>query len=350
VSVNTKRVFYVRHLFNPNFLATLSTRPEYVLDKIDPSADADPTPILSVAHVFQIGSVRNELDLEYFANKSLFARAPNLLVVSTHGAGYDTVDLEACTAAGVIAVNQAGANREAVAEHVLGMMLCLSKKIIQTDRILHRESGVARQSFLGNDIFGKSVGIIGFGNTGSRVAELCKGLFGMRVLAYDPYLSEDAIRAKGGEKIDALDTLMGSCDFISINCPLVAETRGMIGSRQYAAMQKHAFLITTARGGICDEVALADALGKKLLAGAGIDVWDEEPPRHDHPLLQFDNVLASPHIAGATIEARVEMGRMAAEQIFTILDGKRPPRFLNPEAWPAYRRRFVEIMGATPEE
>lgn len=348
MSVNTKRVFYVRHLFNPNFLATLSTRPEYVLDKIDPSAAADPASVLSAAHVFQIGSVRNELDQEYFATRSLFARAPNLLVVSTHGAGYDTVDLDACTEAGVIAVNQAGANREAVAEHVLGMMLCLSKKIIQTDRILHRASGVERQSFLGNDIFGKTVGIVGFGNTGTRVAELCKGLFSMRVLAYDPYLSADFIRAKGVEKIESLDVLMAACDFISINCPLVAETRGMIGPKQYAAMQKHAFLITSARGGICDEAALADALGKKLLAGAGIDVWEDEPPPHDHPLMAFDNVIVSPHVAGSTIEARENMGRIAAEQVLDILDGKQPPRLINPEVWPAYQERFKRIMGFAP--
>ena len=114
----------------------------------------------------------------------------------------------------------------------------------------------------------------------------------------------------------------------------------MIGARQFALMQPHAFFITTARGFIHDEAALFDALRDKRIAGAGLDVWDKEPPPPDHPLLQFDNVLASPHTAGVTKEARVNMGKIAAEQILDALDGKRPPRIVNPEVWPAYAKRF----------
>ena len=122
----------------------------------------------------------------------------------------------------------------------------------------------------------------------------------------------------------------------------------MIGAREFGSMQKHAFFITTARGFIHDEVALADALRSKQIAGAGLDVWAKEPPPGDHPLLQFENVLASAHTAGVTHEARENMGRIAAEQVLDALDGKRPPRLVNPEAWPDYIKRFEKEFGFTP--
>jgi D-3-phosphoglycerate dehydrogenase len=122
----------------------------------------------------------------------------------------------------------------------------------------------------------------------------------------------------------------------------------MIGAREFASMQKHAYFITTARGFIHDEAALVEALRNKLIAGAGLDVWSKEPPPADHPLLQFDNVLASPHTAGVTKEARANMGRIAAEQMLDALDGKRPPRLINPEVWPAYVAGFQRTFGFAP--
>ena len=130
----------------------------------------------------------------------------------------------------------------------------------------------------------------------------------MKVIAYDPYLSAQEIAARGAEKVE-LDDLMRRSDFVSISCPLNKDNRGMIGARQFALMQPHAFFITTARGFIHDEAALFDALRDKRIAGAGLDVWDKEPPPPEHPLLQFDNVLASPHTAGVTKEARDEHGQ-----------------------------------------
>ena len=129
----------------------------------------------------------------------------------------------------------------------------------------------------------------------------------MKVLAYDPYLSADEMAARGGEKVE-LDELLRRADYVSISCPLTKESRGMIGAREFALMQPHAYFITTARGFIHDEDALLEALRDKRIAGAGLDVWAKEPPPPDHPLLQFDNVLASPHTAGVTREARHEHG------------------------------------------
>ena len=131
---------------------------------------------------------------------------------------------------------------------------------------------------------------------------------------------------------------MRDADFVSINCPLTAETRGMIGAPEYALMRPHAFFITTARGHIHDEAALAAALRDKRIAGAGLDVWATEPPPREHPLLAFDNVLISPHTAGVTREARRNMGKIAAEQVLAALDGERPPRMVNPDVWPVYAR------------
>jgi D-3-phosphoglycerate dehydrogenase len=281
-------------------------------------------------------------------NAALIARTPNLIAASSNGAGYDTIDVDACTAHGVAVVNQSGGNKEAVAEHALAMMLTLSKRLIEADRASRSGAAHDRNGLLGRELLGKTIGVIGIGNVGGRVAELCRGLFRMRVLAYDPYLTADQVAARGAEKVE-LDALVAQSDYVSVHCPLTKDTRKLMGAAQFARMQPHAYFVTTARGFIHDEAALAGALANKTIAGAGLDVWEDEPPPSDHPLMKFDNVLISPHIAGSTIEARENMGRIAAEQVLDILDGKKPPRLINPEVWPAYRARFARIMGVEPE-
>jgi D-3-phosphoglycerate dehydrogenase len=246
-----------------------------------------------------------------------------------------------------VVVNQSGGNAHSVAEHALAMLITLSKRIIQSDRALRREANVNRNALMGTEVQGKTIGIVGLGNVGRRIAALCKGLLGMNVLAYDPYLSATEMAERGGEKV-TLEELLRRSDYVSISCPLTKESRGMIGARQYAMMQPHAYFITTARGYIHDEVALEEALREKRIAGAGLDVWAKEPPPPDHPLLQFDNVLASPHTAGVTREARENMARIAAEQMLDTLDGKRPPRLVNPQVWPAYVKRFERTFGFAP--
>ncbi len=348
MTIHIKHVCYMKYLPDPLYIDIMAKRPDVKLDNLDHGGkDAARQPVLEAAHVYQITAARDEISPELYADKPLLNRAPNLLVVSTNGAGYDTVNLKACTEAGVLVVNQAGGNSEAVAEHVLGMMLCLSKRIIQVDRFMRCHSNIDREVFMGNDILGKTIGIIGIGHVGSRIAALCRGLFAMHVLACDPYLTEAEIAARGAEKVE-LDHLLRHADFVSVNCPLTDETRGMIGERHFALMRPNAHFITTARGFIHDEAALADALKNKRIAGAGLDVWGKEPPPPDHPLLQYDNVLVSPHTAGVTKEARTNMAKIAAQQVLDILDGKRPPRIVNPDAWPAYARRFKYTFGFIP--
>lgn len=344
-----KRVFYVKYLAHQAYADILGKRPDVRLDKIENDSPDDlATPILASAHAYQIGSARDELFKKYHADRDLLRRAQSLLIVSTNGAGYDTVNVSACTDAGVLVLNQAGGNREAVAEHVLGMMLSLSKRIVEADRAIRRTADLDRNIFMGHDLIGQTVGIVGLGHVGRRVAELCRGLFSMRVLAYDPYVTEEVMKAHGVEKVP-LDELLRTADFVSINCPLTAETRNMIGADQYGMMKSNAYFITTARGNIHDEMALAEALRARKIAGAGLDVWEKEPPPLDHPLLQMDNVMVSPHTAGVTHEARRNMGQIAADQMLAALDGKRVTRILNPEVWPRYAARFKEAFGVVPE-
>lgn len=346
---NTKRVFYVKYLAAPDYMQIMAKRPDVRVDKLEnESPDEVAGPVLAEAHAYQIGSARDEIATKFHATAALLARAPNLLIVSTNGVGYDTVNVKECTQAGVLVVNQAGGNREAVAEHVLGMMLVLAKRIVQVDRAMRRDKNLDRSLYMGNDMFGKTIGIIGIGNVGGRISELCGGLLRMKVIACDPYLTKEEIAARGAEKVE-LDDVLRRADVVSVNCPLNEETRGMIGAAQFALMQPHAYFITAARGFIHDEAALADALRAKRIAGAGLDVWSKEPPPPDHPLLQFDNVIVSPHTAGVTIETRSNMARIAATQMLDALDGKRPPRIVNPEVWPVYAKRYEQAFGVKPQ-
>src|ERR1700758_3684812 len=348
MTVNNKRVFYVKYLAHPIYAEMLRARPDVRLDRLEnDGAEEGFAPILREAHAYQVGAARDELAPHFHVDATFLKRTPNLLLVSSNGAGFDPVDVEACTRAGVLVVNQSGGNAYSVAEHALGMLLTLSKRIIEADRVLRRDRDVNRNALMGTEVQGRTIGIVGIGNVGRRIAELCKGLLGMKVLAYDPYLSAAEIAGRGGEKVE-LDELLRRSDYVSINCPLAKDSRNMISAREFALMQPHAFFITTARGFIHDEDALLQALKEKRIAGAGLDVWSKEPPPPEHPLLQFDNVLASPHTAGVTREARENMGRIAAEQILDALDGKRPPRIINPEVWPHYSDRFARTFGVAP--
>jgi len=270
---NTKRVFYVNDLSHQVYLDILAKRPDIQIDKlVNDSPDEEANGIISRAHAYQIGSSRQELAMKFQGYAPLLARAPNLVVLSTNGAGFDTVNLDDATRAGVAVVNQAGGNKEGVAEHVLAMMLTLSKRIMLSDHQMRRSSDYNRRAYMGDDLLERTVGIIGLGNVGTRVAELCKGLFRMRVIAYDPYQTKEQLAAKGAEKAETLGEMLRQADYVSINCPHTKETRGMMGAAQFAAMQPHAYFITTARGGIHDEGALADALRAERIAGAGLDV------------------------------------------------------------------------------
>lgn len=299
--------------------------------------------LLSAAHVYHASAAKDELPREWFVSAELLARCPQLLCVSSSGAGYDTIDVAACTAAGVAVVNQAGGNAASVAEHTLGMMLALSRRMAECDKRMRRETGFSREDIMGHEIRGKTLGIVGIGHVGTRVAALARA-FGLEVLACDPLLSDDEIVRRGARAV-TLPLLLAQADVVSLHCPRDASTLKMMDAAAFGAMKKGALFITTARGGIHDEQALVDALRSGHLAGAGIDVWDREPPPLDHPLLAMENVFATFHSAGVTHECRRDVAAMAAEQIAGLAAGGRPPRLVNPEVWPAYEQRRARILG-----
>jgi D-3-phosphoglycerate dehydrogenase len=165
------------------------------------------------------------------------------------------------------------------------------------------------------------------------------------VVAVDPYLSPEEVRERGAEPKD-FDTLLQASDIVSVHTPLTQETRGMFNKCAFSKMKKGAIFITTARGSIHDEQALADALASGHLSGAGLDVWEIEPPAKDHPLLKMDNVIATPHIAGCTADSLENMAQYAASQLLDLFDGKPPLRPVNPEVLPLFEKRFKTILGS----
>ena len=306
----------------------------------DPSVGWD---LLSGAHVYHLSAAKDELPQAYFASAALLARCPKLLCVSSGGAGYDTVDVAACTAAGVAVVNQAGGNAASVAEHTLGLMLGVSRRMLEGDRRMRREIGYAREAVMGHEIRGHTVGLVGIGHIGTRVAALARA-FGMSVIATDPFLSPEEIERRGARPV-SFEQLLAQSDFVSLHCPRDMSTLKLMNADTFACMRKGAIFITTARGGIHDEAALLQALRSGHLAGAGIDVWDREPPPIDHPLLAMDNVFATYHVAGVTHEARRNVATIGAEQIVRLLAGERPPRLINPEVWSDFEKRRARILG-----
>jgi D-3-phosphoglycerate dehydrogenase len=234
---NAKRVFYVKYVSSPLFMQILAQRPDVLLDRLENESPHDiATPVLNQAHVYQIGASRQVIAPHFQVADALLERTPNLVAVSSNGAGYDTVDVDACTRQGIAVVNQSGGNKEGVAEHALAMMLTLSKRIIETDRRMRAGPDIPRNQYIGRELLNRTIGVIGIGNVGGRVAELCRGLFNMRVLAYDPYLTAAQIKARGAEKVE-LDDLLRQADFVSVHCPLTRESRGMIGVAQFAQMR-----------------------------------------------------------------------------------------------------------------
>jgi D-3-phosphoglycerate dehydrogenase len=280
-------------------------------------------------------------------SRELLADCPRLVCVSSTGAGYDTIDVAACTEAGIAVVNQAGGNAHSVAEHTLAMMLGLSRRMSECDRRMRAERGFPREAVMGHEIRGRTLGVVGIGHIGTRVAALARA-FGMEVIAADPYVDDAEVARRGARKV-GFAQLLEEADFVSLHCPRDASTLKMMDGAAFARMKPGAIFVTTARGGIHDEAALAEALRSGHLAGAGVDVWDVEPPPLDHPLLALPNVFATYHTAGVTHEARRNLALISAEQVVDVLRGHKPPRLVNPEVWARFAARRAELLPETKQ-
>lgn len=272
--------------------------------------------------------------------------ARNLKVVAKHGAGVDNIDIPAMTRAGIVVVNTPGmANATAVAEGALTLALAVLKKTFFMDRAVREGKYALRSSVRGGDLWERTVGIVGIGNIGTHVARICGKGFNMRVVAYDPYLTAEEIGARGAVKVEDLRALLEMSDVVTLHTPLTPETNGMIGAAEFAAMKPTAIIVNTARGPVIDEAALADALRTKKIAGAGIDVFREEPPAPDNPLfaLRDVNIVVSPHNAGLTEEAMRQLAIRTIDTAMEVLAGRKPATILNPEVWK--RRRSAAAVG-----
>lgn len=244
-----------------------------------------------------------------------------LKIVAKHGVGVDNIDVDAATSLGIPVTNTPEANYEAVAEHVLGMMLALAKDLASQDARV-RAGFWDKLDYRGMELDGKTLGLVGYGRIGRRLRELVQPLH-MRVLVYDPYMPA-AARAADVTWVDSLDTLLAESDIVSLHCPLTDDTRGMIGARQFDLMKRSAFLINTARGPVIDEMALVDALATKKIAGVGMDTFAKEPPEHVAGIVAAGKALFTPHLGAATEEAFVRMGVAAAESVLRVLRGGAP--------------------------
>lgn len=246
-----------------------------------------------------------------------------LRVIGRFGVGIENVDLGTATERGIPVTYAPGINADAVSEHALALIFALLRKLLRATG--HLKSGGWRgdRALLGGELMGSTVGIIGFGRIGQRLATKLKG-FEVRILAYDPYLSKEKAPDLGANFV-SLETLLKESDIISVHCALTEETRHLIGERELRLLKPTAYLVNTARGPVIDEKALQKALIEGRLAGAGLDVFEEEPPRPNNPLLTMENVVATPHCGGSTWRARENSVRLVMGNVAKILLGELPP-------------------------
>lgn len=270
----------------------------------------------------------------------VLAAAKNLKIVGRHGAGYNNIDVDAATKLGILVANVPGANTYSVAEYVVTAMLVMSRKLIQGDAAMRSGKlsqpgrslpGLVKQYNLGgNELPGRSLGIIGFGKIGRRTAEMAAGLLRMKVLAYDPYVKTAPPEVK---LVPDVKDIYREADFVSLHALVTKETENMVGAAELALMKPTAFLINAGRGELVDEQALADALKQGKIAGAALDCFKEEPPPLTNPLFSAPNVLLTPHVAGVTDEAVEGLAIGSAQAVADLYLGKKPESIVNPEVW-----------------
>lgn len=261
----------------------------------------------------------------------LIQDAANLKIIANYAVGYDNVDVRAATAKGVVVTNTPGVLTDSTADMAWALLFSVIRRIVEGDKLTRsgKFSGWAPMMLLGGDLVGKTLGIIGAGRIGTAMAMRSRG-WNMRIL----YMSQSKRNAVleemlGAKRVD-LETLLKESDFISIHTPLSEKTKHLIGAQEFSLMKRTAYLINTGRGAVIDEEALVYALENKLIAGAGLDVYEEEP-KLKPGLTALDNVVLAPHLGSATVETRAKMSLMAAENIIAVLNNQKPDNCVNPE-------------------
>ncbi len=301
---------------HPRGLALLKNAPGIQLDIVEDVSVASYAPFMPTADALLIRT--QPLSAE------TIAKAPNLKIVSRHGVGYDAVDVAALNARKIPLTVVGDVTSTAVAEHAMMLILATARQAALFDRKTRAGEWGYRNSFDAVEIRGKTLLVVGFGRIGRRLARLA-ACFEMQVTAYDPYLSADAILRGGAEPVDGLDGALAQADVVSLHVP-GAQDAYLLDERRLAGMKPTAIVVNTARGGLIDEAALADALSAGRIAGAGIDVFEIEPPAPDNPLLASQRTVVSPHNAGLTVGGAERMATVAAQNILDFFNAS-----LNPE-------------------
>lgn len=304
-----------------------------ITDKISPKAREILEKEEGIFFEEKIGLTQNELEniIEPFTalvirssvsiTKEVIEKAKNLKVIGRAGVGIDNIDLEAATEKGIYVMNAPLGNVNSAAEHTIAMILSLSRHIHEAHHCLKRERKWDRKSFVGSEVKGKTLGVVGFGNVGKIVTEIASKGLKMKVLVFDPFVKRKDIKALGGEKVD-FPALLKTADFITVHTQLNSKTRNLISEKEFKKMKEGVKIINVARGGIINEKALYKALKSRNVGGAAIDVWEEEPPLKCK-LLDLPNVLATPHLGASTKEALENVAIDIARQIINALkEGK----------------------------
>ena len=277
-------------------------------------------------------------------------QASDLILLARFGVGYDSVDVAACTARHVAVTITAGAVDRPVAEATIAWLLALTHHVRMKDRLVREGRWDDRSRYMGIELRGRTLGIVGFGGIGRRVLELLRGFDMNPALVFDPFVTAEQVAALGARSV-TLDELLREADFVSLHCPLSAATRGLIGAEQLSRMKTNAFLINTARGGIVDEDALYTALAERRIAGAALDCFDVEPVVPPSRFAEFDNVLLAPHAIAWTEELFRDIGRMAIGGAVELLANRRPHGLLNPAVLEhaEFQSRWRSVMSANAE-
>ena len=250
--------------------------------------------------------------------------SPNLKVIGRTGVGYDSVDVKTATAHGIPVVITPVANNRSVAEHAVAMMFALSKNLVEAQQEMCKGNWEIRGAKKAFELEGKTIGILGLGAIGRETAKICEGC-GMKVAAYDPFLSKEQVEGYGAVYYENYEDLLKVSDVVSIHVPLTDETKNMISKKQLTEMKKTALIINCSRGGIINETDLVEALKAGEIAGAGTDVFCSEPPKTDDPLLNCPNLIVSPHSAAQTREAVIKMAQMCVKGCLAVAEGKKWP-------------------------
>lgn len=254
-------------------------------------------------------------------DEAIIAASPRLKVIAKHGVGVDNIDLQAAASRDIPVIRAMGSNSRAVAEHTIALTLTLLKDIPRLDAAV-KAGTWPKPSFIGRDIIGTVIGLVGFGSIGQHVARMAQGL-GMTVLLHDPHARE-AIAQFGADCERDLDSLIAEADIVSLHCPLTNATRDLLDARRFGLMKPNSLVVNTARGALINEAALCAALLEGRIAGAGLDSFAIEPPAADSPLWALPNLIATPHIAGVTAGSAKTMAEIAARHVIAVLDGEEP--------------------------